>query len=228
MTTFSRRDVMQLFGAGALALAGPMARTPGDGPGPLEGAEHPVLGGLQLRAGARPVPHRARRHGPRRVADQRPDDDQPAARRRDQRLGPDQRQQSLGAQDHAARGADQAARPRAEFEPYFETMLPAFKPPYRWAMSRGRQRADRHGAALRALLLRRQHRQDQPRGRRGPGLGPVERPGQRRQVRHPRVRRLERLQHLHDRRHRPVQRAHARGDGEVRRDRQAGVRRARS
>ena len=25
--------------------------------------------------------------------------------------------------------------PRAEFEPYFETMLPAFKPPYRWAMS---------------------------------------------------------------------------------------------
>jgi spermidine/putrescine transport system substrate-binding protein len=25
--------------------------------------------------------------------------------------------------------------PRAEFEPYFETMLPAFRPPYRWAMS---------------------------------------------------------------------------------------------
>ena len=25
MTTFSRRDVMQLFGAGAVALAGPMA-----------------------------------------------------------------------------------------------------------------------------------------------------------------------------------------------------------
>ncbi len=24
---------------------------------------------------------------------------------------------------------------RATFEPYFETMLPAFKPPYRWAMS---------------------------------------------------------------------------------------------
>ena len=75
-------------------------------------------------------------------------------------------------------------------------MLPAFKPPYHWAMSDDGKRADRHGAALRALQLRRQHRQDQPRHRRGPGLGPVERPGQCRQIRHPRVRRLERLQHL--------------------------------
>jgi anaerobic selenocysteine-containing dehydrogenase len=38
-----------------------------------------------------------------RIAHQRPDDDQPPARRRNQCLGPDQRQQSLGAQGHAAR-----------------------------------------------------------------------------------------------------------------------------
>ena len=121
----------------------------------------------------------------RRIADQRSDHDQPAARRRDQCLGPDQRQQSLGAQDHGAREADQAARPRA-----VRALLRQDAAGLQAALSLGderrRQRAARHGAAVRALQLRRQHRQDQPRDRRGPGLGPVERPANCRPIRHPR------------------------------------------
>ena len=84
------------------------------GPGRArEGTEHPLLGGLQFGAGARSVPQRARRDGQGGVAHQRSDHDQPASRRRDERLGPDQRQQSLGAQGHVPGGADQAARPGA-------------------------------------------------------------------------------------------------------------------
>ena len=48
------------------------------------------------------------------VADQRPDDDQPAPGRGDQRVGFDQCEQSLGAQDHVPREADQAARSGAD------------------------------------------------------------------------------------------------------------------
>ena len=50
-----------------------------------------------------PVPRREGRHRQGGIAYQRPDHDQPAAGRRDQCLGPDQRQQSLGAQGHGCR-----------------------------------------------------------------------------------------------------------------------------
>ena len=59
-----------------------------------------------------PFRQSTRRHRQGGIAHQRSDHDQPAARRRNQRLGSDQRQQSLGAQGHVPREADQAARPR--------------------------------------------------------------------------------------------------------------------
>ena len=151
-----------------------------------EGTEHPVLGGLQLRPGARPVPQREGRHGQGRIAHQRSHHDQPPARGRNQCLGPDQRQQSLGPQGDVPREADQASRPRA-----LRALLRQDDAGLQAALQMGDgrvgRRTPRHGAALWALQLRRQHRQDQPRHGRGPGLEPVERPGQCRQVRHPRV-----------------------------------------
>ena len=129
------------------------------------------------------------------IAHQRSDHDQPPARRRDQRLGPDQRQQSLGAQGHVSREADQAARPRA-FRALFREDAAGLQAALQMGDERRRQGAARHVPALRPLQLRRQHRQGEPRHGGGPGLGPVERSGQRRQVRHPGIRRLERLRHL--------------------------------
>jgi spermidine/putrescine transport system substrate-binding protein len=81
------------------------------------------------------------RHRQGGVADQRPDDDQPAARRRDQHLGPDQRQQSLGPQGHVARGADQAARQGDLRALLRHRCCRRFKAPYKWAMSDDGERA---------------------------------------------------------------------------------------
>ena len=67
---------------------------------------------------------------------------------------------------------------RARFEPFFDKMMPEFKPPYKWAMDDAGDGAPRHGAALRALQLRGQHRQGEPCHCRRPGLEPVERRGQ--------------------------------------------------
>ena len=121
-----------------------------------------------------PVPPGERRHRQGGIAHQRPDHDQPAARRRDQRLGPDQRQQSLGAQDHAPGEADQAARPGQDGALFREDAA-GVQAALQMGDERRRQGAARHVPALRPLQLRRQHRQGQPRDGRGPGLGPLER-----------------------------------------------------
>ena len=57
----------------------------------------------------------------------------------------------------------------------------------------------------------------------GPGLGPVEQPGQCRQVRCAGIGRLERLQHLPDLGLRPLPRAHRGRGAEIRRDGEDGV-----
>ncbi len=75
------------------------------------------------------------RDGQGGVAHQRSDHDQPAARRRDQCLGPDQRQQSLGAQGHVPGGADQAARPRDDSSPTSTRCCRRSSRPINWAMS---------------------------------------------------------------------------------------------
>ena len=93
---------------------------------------------------------------------------------------------------------------RARLEPYFDKMLPAFKPPYRWAMSDDGSEllgmAQRFGPYSFVVNTDKISRAD----RRGSGLGPVERRRHGRPLRHSRVRRLERVQHLRDRRHRSV------------------------
>src|SRR5262249_10317124 len=78
-----------------------------------EGDEHPLLGRLQLRPGSRSLPQERGCDGEGREPDQRSDHDKSAARRRDQCLGLDQRQQSLGAQSDVASKADQAAAARS-------------------------------------------------------------------------------------------------------------------
>ena len=208
MHDFSRRDVLRL--AGAAALAGPMAT--GRAFAQDRAKELNILCWEGYNSAQVLDPFRTQ-HGANvqgGIAHQRPHDDQPPARRRDQRLGSHQRQQPVGAQDHAARRARSSRSTAAKFEPYFEKMLPDFKPPYRWAMSEDGKEligmAQRFGPYSFVVNTDKVSRDD----RRGPGLGSLERPGQRRQVRHPGIRRLERLLHLHDRRHRPVQGAHAR------------------
>ena len=77
--------------------------------------------------------------------------------------------------------------PRDQFEPYFEQMLPDFRAPYKWAMSDDGGAA-RHSPALRPLQLRRQHRQDQPQCCRGTRLGSVQRSQARGPLRCPEIR----------------------------------------
>src|SRR5262249_58784459 len=108
METVSRRTLMQTMGAGAVALSTPFGKN-----STREGDEHPLLGRLQLRPGSRSLPQERGCDGEGREPDQRSDHDKSAARRRDQCLGLDQRQQSLGAQSDVASKADQAAAARS-------------------------------------------------------------------------------------------------------------------
>ena len=114
---------------------------------------------------------------------------------------------------------------RASFEPFFETMLPAFKPPYKWAMSADgseligmAQRFGPYSFVVNTDKVSRATAEDQ-------GWDSLERSGQCREVRDPRIGRLERLQRLPDRWDRSLPGAYARGDAEVRGDGEDGLRR---
>ena len=215
----TRRNFMQQSAAMAAAFAAGSAGGLGQGlRAAREGAEHPLLGGLQLGAGARPVPRADRRATVK--AESLTNDPTMINRLR---AGETNVWDLINVNNPWARkimfpeGLIKRARPRAlrallrEDDAGVQAAL---------QMGDGRQRreAARHGAALRALQLRRQHRQGQPRDRRGPGLGSVERRRQRRQIRRAGIGRLERLQPLLHRRLRSVPRAHRGGGREIHRD----------
>jgi spermidine/putrescine-binding protein len=112
MVEFSRRRVMQFFGAGALGLSSPMA-----GLQRANAQSRAKELNILCREGYNSAqvldPFRSSKGATVRAESLTNDPTMiNRLRGRDQCLGPDQRQQSLGAQDHAAREADQAARPR--------------------------------------------------------------------------------------------------------------------
>ena len=99
MRTISRRTLMQTTGAGAGALAMPFVKN--SKAFAARDKELNILCWEGYNSAQVLDPFREEgRDGQGRNPHQRPDHDQPAARRRDQRLGPDQRQQSLGAKGH--------------------------------------------------------------------------------------------------------------------------------
>ena len=175
-----------------------------------QGAQHLLLGGLQLRRRARPVPSRVRRQGARRGPDLGPRRGQPPARGRDRRVGSDQRQQPVGTRDDVPGRPDPTASPgslRAHVREHDAGVPSAVR------MGDGQvgTGAARHDAALRAVQLRGQHGENLARDRRGRGLQHLSRRGHEREVRRPDLRQLEHLPHVRHRRGASVQGAHPRG-----------------
>ena len=153
---------------------------PQSGPcGAREGTKYPVLGRLQLgrRCSTRSAPSTAPRSRPKSLTND------PTMINR-LRAGETNVWDLINVNNPWARKimypgrADQAARPGDDSSPIFDKMLPAVQAALPLGDERGRQGSARHGPALRPVQLRRQHRQGQPRHRRGPGLGSVQRSGQ--------------------------------------------------
>jgi len=134
MTTFSRRDVMQLFGAGALALAGPMAGRRAMAQD--RSKELNILCWEGYNSAQVLDPFRTE-HGATVRAESLTNDPTMINRLR---AGETSVWDLINVNNPWARKImlpEGLIKPldRARFEPYFETMLPPFHPPYRWAMS---------------------------------------------------------------------------------------------
>ena len=134
MTTFSRRDVMQLFGAGALALAGPMAGRRAMAQD--RSKELNILCWEGYNSAQVLDPFRTE-HGATVRAESLTNDPTMINRLR---AGETNVWDLINVNNPWARKImlpEGLIKPldRARFEPYFETMLPPFHPPYRWAMS---------------------------------------------------------------------------------------------
>ena len=135
MNDFSRRDVMRLFGAGAVALAGPMA----SGQRALAQTRANELNILCWEGynSAQVLDPFRTAHGATVKAESLTNDPTMINRLR---AGETNVWDLINVNNPWARKImlpEGLITPldRATFEPYFETMLPAFKPPYRWAMS---------------------------------------------------------------------------------------------
>ena len=204
MTTFSRRDVMQLFGAGALALAGPMAGRRAMAQD--RSKELNILCWEGYNSAQVLDPFRAAQGATVRAESLTND---PTMINR-LRAGETNVWDLINVNNPWAR---KIMLPEGLIKPLtarrvravLRKMLPAFKPPYRWAMSEDgsellgmAQRFGPYSFVVNTDKISRATAEDQ-------GWDLWNDPAQRRQVRHPRVRRLERVQHLRDRRHRPVQ-----------------------
>jgi spermidine/putrescine transport system substrate-binding protein len=136
MTDFSRRDALRLFGAGAgaAALAGPMAG--GRAFAQDRSSELNILCWEGYNSAQVLDPFRTE-HGATVKAESLTNDPTMINRLR---AGETNVWDLINVNNPWARKVmlpEGLIKPldRARFEPYFETMLPAFKPPYRWALS---------------------------------------------------------------------------------------------
>ena len=105
--------------------------------------------------------------------------------------------------------------PRDQFEPYFDKMLPEFKPPYKWAMSDDgkellgmAQRFGPYSFVVNTDKIDRKTAEEQ-------GWDLFNDPQTRGPLRHPGIRRLERVRHLPHRGHQSVQGAFRGRDEDV-------------